>query len=229
MNTESLLTLLQFSDGLFPVGAYAHSFGLESYVQEGVVRDATGVEHFIAAQLECSVAPTDSVIALCSCRAARAGDREACLRLDAALESMRCARELREASRQMGRQTLRVARCLLSPGMVSDFFEAVEEERTPGHHAVAFGMVGSEMGWPPQDMTCAYLYSASSALVNAAIRLFPLGQLAGQQILFRMVPLIARLAAELAGKTETDLWSFAPAQEIAVMRHATLEARLFRS
>ena len=31
MDCEAFLSLLQFSDGLFPVGSYAHSFGLESY------------------------------------------------------------------------------------------------------------------------------------------------------------------------------------------------------
>ena len=29
MNADSLLALLQFSDWLFPTGAYAHSYGLE--------------------------------------------------------------------------------------------------------------------------------------------------------------------------------------------------------
>ena len=35
----ALLTLLQFADGLFPAGGFAHSFGLETYVQDGRVRD----------------------------------------------------------------------------------------------------------------------------------------------------------------------------------------------
>lgn len=43
MNCETLLSLLQFSDGLFPVGMYAHSFGLETYAGDGTIRDAEGV------------------------------------------------------------------------------------------------------------------------------------------------------------------------------------------
>src|SRR2546430_3540313 len=38
MSTDSLLSLLQFTDALFPAGAYAHSFGLEFCVQAGTVR-----------------------------------------------------------------------------------------------------------------------------------------------------------------------------------------------
>ena len=32
---DSFLSLLQFADGLFPAGAYAHSFGLEYLIQSG--------------------------------------------------------------------------------------------------------------------------------------------------------------------------------------------------
>ena len=85
------------------------------------------------------------------------------------------------------------------------------------------------MNWPERKMVSAYLYSASAALVGAALRLMPLGQLAGQKILWKMQPLIAKLAEDAKDKTHEDMWSFAPALEIASMRHALLDARLFRS
>ena len=85
------------------------------------------------------------------------------------------------------------------------------------------------MAWPAKEMAGAYLYSTSAALVGAALRLMPLGQLAGQRILWNVQPLIAHLAEEVQDKTESDIWSFAPALEIASMRHAMLDARLFRS
>jgi urease accessory protein len=130
----------------------------------------------------------------------------------------------------MGRQTLRVANHLLGcHRLLVDFGEAVGKGATPGHHPVVFGIMGGVMVWPPEEMAGAYLYSTSAALVGAALRLMPLGQLAGQRILWNLRPLIARLAAEVQGQTEADLWAFAPALEIAAMRHASLDARLFRS
>jgi urease accessory protein len=65
--------------------------------------------------------------------------------------------------------------------------------------------------------------------VGAALRLLPLGQLAGQRILWNLNPLIVTLAQEAREKHEAEMWSFAPALEIASMRHAFLDARLFRS
>lgn len=227
---DSFLSLLQFTDGLFPAGAYAHSFGLEYYVQSGGVSDAAGVEEFLRAYLQGSAAPSDAVAMLCAARAGKAGDLAACIALDETLDAMKTVSELRDASRQMGRQMLRVVNHLTGQHRIlPDFGEAVRNAATPGHHPVVFGIIGGMMAWPPEEMAAAYLYSTSAALVGAALRLMPLGQLAGQRILWNIRPLIAKLAAELQGKTQADMWTFAPALEIAGMRHATLDARLFRS
>lgn len=236
MNGEAFLSLLQFSDGLFPVGSYAHSFGLETYAADGAIRDANGVERFLLSYLQGSVAPTDAVAALVSRKAAlsgRAARMEQCAIIDRRLDAMKLASELRDASRQMGRQVLRIAANLGEPfalhGLTADLFHAVENEETPGHHAMAFGVVGAALGWPETETAYAYLYSTCSGLVAAALRLLSLGQLAGQRILWALAPSIVRLAEEVQGKDMADFWSFAPGIEIAAMRHETLDARLFRS
>lgn len=226
---QQFLSLLQFADGLFPAGAYAHSFGLEACVQSGEVRDAAGVEEFLRAYLEGSAGPTDTVAAVCARRAVAQKNLESLLALDADLDAMKAARELREASRQMGRQTLRVAMHLSSGPLLDPFGKAVAEGITPGHHPVVLGIIGGEMHWDALEMSGAYLYSTSAALVGAALRLLPLGQLAGQRILWNAKPLITALAKGAQDKSEADIWSFAPALEIASMRHARLDARLFRS
>lgn len=220
MTTDHLLGLLQFGDGLFPAGAYAHSLGLEWYVQAGVINDARGLSAFIAGQLEATAAPCDAA----ALKIARIEPQRA-LDLDGQLDAFKPARELREASRQMGRQTLRVASQLTTAPTVAAFYATVEADATPGHHPVALGLVGSALGWPPTELVTAYLYATAAALANAALRLMPLGQLAGQRVLWELRPLILRLAQDIPA----ELGGFAPALEIAAMRHETLDARLFRS
>jgi urease accessory protein len=226
---DQFLSLLQFTDGLFPAGAYAHSFGLEAYVQSGEVRDAAGVEAFLRAYLEGCAGPTDAVALVCARRAAANEKLASCLALDEMLDAMKAPSELRDASRQMGRQTLRVSTHLPCHPMLEEFGKAVAEEITPGHHPIVFGMIGGILGWEALEMTGAFLYSTSAALVGAALRLLPLGQLSGQHIVWNVRPLIATLAEEAQQKNDQDMWSFAPALEIASMRHTLLDARLFRS
>ncbi len=230
MTIDSFLSLLQFSDGLFPAGAYAHSFGLEYYIQEGRVNDADGVFDFIRASLEGSVATADMLAMLAAHRcAARNGRLDELLMLDAVMEAMKSAEELRGASRQMGRQMIRIAAALSEHELLRSYFLATESDSTPGHHSVCYGVIGGALEWAELDAATAYLYSAASAMAGAALRLLPLGQLRGQQLLWKVRPLISRLASESAGKTTAEMWSFVPGIEVASMRHAQLEARLFRS
>jgi urease accessory protein len=229
MGPEVFLSLLQFADGMFPAGAFAHSMGLETYMRNDPLIGVDDIKALVEVQLESAVAPTDGIVMLLALKAAGRGELDAVFDLDETLDTMKPVAELRSASRQMGRQTARVAAALTEDPRATAFFRHCESERTPGHHAAAFGLAGGIMGWDGTAASCAYLYGAGALMVSAAVKLLPLGQIAGQRILWSLHPLIARLARQTEGKTLDDIWSFAPALEIAAMRHSELEARLFRS
>lgn len=229
MRGESLLSLLQFADGLFPAGAYAHSLGLEKYVDDGRVRDARGAQEFLHSHLRGGAGKIDAVAVVHSLRAARERDLALCLELDQILEATKFAAELRESSRQFGRQTLRILTALIDDPLTRSFFELSEQRRTPAHHAIVYGIAGAVQGWQPAEAARAFLYSSASAVTAAALRLIPLGQLQGQMILHSALSLINTLSDEALEKDICDMEAFAPGLEIAAMRHAYLEARLFRS
>ena len=229
MNTEPLLSLLQFADGLFPAGSHAHSGGLETFASFGLIGDAGGVEEFVRSALEWSIAPCDGVAAVACLRAAAAEDLAACLEIDLRLDAAKAARETREASRQMGRQVLRVAGQMETHPVLDALAGRAALGEIPGHQATAFGVVGAAFGWPALEMVSAYLHCSAAAAVSAALRLMPMGQMAGQRILGNLRPLLCRLAREASESTAEAMWSFAPALEFAAMAHAGLEARLFRS
>jgi urease accessory protein len=229
MTDPRLLSLLHFADSALPTGGYAHSFGLERYCQAGLVRDRHGLERFLLTQLEGATGPCDATAAAGALRALARGDVEACHRLDEELEAMKVVREFREGSRQMGRQTLRVAATLTGDGRLATYLEAVEARRAPGHHAVAFGMTAGALGGEAGAAATALLYSTTALLVGAALRLLPIGQLEGQSVLWSLHPVIARVAREAAERAPGDLWSFTPGQDIQGMLHERMDARLFRS
>lgn len=229
MKPDYFLKLLQFTDGLFPSGAYAHSLGLETYVAGGAVTGIAAVEAIVRAHLVGNAGPADTVAMAGAITAQQAGELARCLTIDRHLDAIKPAAEPRTASRQMGRQTLRIAADLLDQPLLHEFFAAARRDLTPGHHAVAFGMVAGACEWPPHEAALAYLHSTAAAMSGAALRLLPLGQLEGQRLLYRLAPLIAQLAREAIDRPLEEMRSFAPELELATMRHATLEARLFRS
>jgi urease accessory protein len=227
--SDSLLALLQFSDGLFPAGGFAHSLALETYVQDGRVRDAAGLEAFVVAHLEGSAGPADGVAVAVASRLGQRDDIRGLLELDQRLDVMKVVPEFRAASRQMGRQTLRVAAAIGEDPFLVDVERAADDGRSPGHHAVAFGAALGRSGVDAAPAVSAFLYSTAAMLAGAALRLMPLGQLEAQRLVARVRPRIDRLAWHAAAATADDMWSFAPALEIAGMRHAVLDGRLFRS
>jgi len=224
-----LLSLLHFGDSAFPTGGYTHSFGLETYCQSGQVRTREELERFLVAQLEGQTGPCDATAAVGVLRAATSGDLRRCRAVDDTLEAMKVVREFREASRQMGRQTLRVAATLTSDARLVAYAGDVDQALAPGHHAVAYGLAAAALGWPPEAAATAYLYSATALLIGAALRLLPMGQLEGQRVLWALHPVIERVAREAAIRDVDELWSFAPGIELAGIRHASLDMRLFRS
>jgi urease accessory protein len=230
LNTEVLVGLLQFTDGLFPAGGHAHSFGLETYVQDERVVTRDDVRVFVESLLAGSAGPCDAVAAVVAARAGRASDLAGLLTTDARLDAQKPARELREASRQMGRQTLRTALALIEQPALRDFGQEVSAGRTPSHHAVVFGLVGQALRTADEAVAAAFLYQTAVVVVNASLRLLSLGQVDGQKVLWSVRPLVARLAREaVVAGDPAAMWSFNPGIDVASMRHEGLPARLFRS
>jgi urease accessory protein len=232
MTTESplaMLALLQLADGLFPAGAFAHSLGLETYAQDGTITDRSGLEAFVRAHLDGSAGPADAVAVAHAVRSACAGDLSACFELDARLDAMRVVPEFTAASRQMGRQTLRIAGAWNGDPFLLAFAERVESGLTPGHYPVVLGAAAGREGVDPEAAAGGFLYATASMLVNAALRLLPIGQMDGQRVLAGLRPRIAALAAVAVTTGIDDMWSFTPGLELAGLRHAELDRRLFRS
>ena len=66
-------------------------------------------------------------------------------------------------------------------------------------------------------------------LVSAVVRLGPIGQTDGQNILAALLPRLRALAREAASSSLADLGGCAFRSDIASMRHETQYSRLFRS
>src|SRR5262249_45964461 len=128
-----------------------------------------------------------------------------------------------------GRHTGAFAAALGDDLVLSTIARAIDDGLMAGHHASVFGAAAGRGGADAESAAAAYLYSTAALLVGAGLRLLPIGQLDGQRVLAAARPRIARLAAAGACASADDMWTFTPALELAGLRHAGLEMRLFRS
>ena len=228
MNTLSLLKGLRFVDSFFPSGGYAFSGGLEAAVQGGAVRDAEELSRYVVESLTTGMGEREAVAVGMAHEAYVSGVLETAFNADRELEAMKLGRESRTASRQMGRQVMRLAADQRArQPLIEEYLAAVEAEQTPGHLAVTVGLTLAAAGWSKKDTIAAFLYQAATGFVAAAMKLLPIGQREGQRLLECWLGVIEPISLKAAHQQVLQSWS--PIQDIYAMRHNRLESRLFRS
>jgi urease accessory protein len=228
MNTRSLLTGLRFVDSFFPSGGYAFSSGLEAAVQGGAVQNAEELSRYVVESLTTGMGEREAVAVGLAHEAFVSGSLEIAVKADRELEAMKLGLESRTASRQMGRQVIRLAADQLTrQPLIEDYLAAVEAERTPGHLAVSLGLTLAAAGWSKANTIAAFLYQTATGFVAAAMKLMPLGQREGQRLLESWIEVIEQISHNAAHQRVLQSWS--PVQDIYAMRHSLLESRLFRS
>lgn len=228
MNTFSLLNGLRFVDSFFPSGGYAFSSGLEAAVQGGAVRNAEELSRYVVELLTTGIGEREAVAVGLAHEAYSSGLMDNAFTVDRELEAMKLGYESRTASRQMGRQVIRLAASQQARHpLIEDYLAAVEAERTPGHLAVCFGLTLATSGWSKEDSIASFLYQTATGFVAAAMKLLPIGQREGQKLLESWLAVIERVSHDATYQHTLRSWS--PVQDIYAMRHSRLESRLFRS
>lgn len=94
--------LLQINDSLFPIGGYSHSYGLETYIQKGIVHNSELAAEYIRKRLLYNFLYTDFLAVRLAYDAALQEDETAIDELEDQMEASRIPSELREASRKLG-------------------------------------------------------------------------------------------------------------------------------
>jgi urease accessory protein len=228
VDTSSLLKGLRFVDSFFPSGGYAFSSGLEAAVQGGAVRNAEELSLYVVESLTTGMGEREAVAVGLAHDACISGILDVAFSADRELEAMKLGRESRTASRQMGRQVIRMAANQQArQPLIEDYLAVVEAERTPGHLAVSLGLTLAAVGWSKEDTIAAFLYQTATGFVAAAMKLMPIGQREGQRLLESWLGVIERGSHKAAHQRVLQSWS--PVQDIYAMRHSRLESRLFRS
>lgn len=209
-----LLTLAQWLSPAYPLGAFAYSHGIETAIRAGWVATAADLEGWLGDLMRDGSGRADAIwLSL----AFRAGTEAELLELETRARAFAAAAErLREGERQgaaFARTTAAVWGLDLPPLLLP----------------LAVGRAARLMALDPGATCALYLQSFLSNLTSAAVRLVPLGQTEGQQVLANLAPLCTRIAAEAAGARWEDVYSNAFLSDIAAMTHETLTPRLFQS
>jgi urease accessory protein len=209
---RQLLLLLTWMSPAFPIGAFAYSHGLEWAIESGRVSDAESLKEWITDLLTRGSGWNDAVIFARCWEEDAAGLNELALALP-------ISRERHLEVTQLGR-AFRIAASVFAPAVLHD-----DEIAYP----VAAGSACASMGIDRQYALLAYLQGFAAALTSVAVRLVPIGQTAGLDVLRSLAPVIASATERAASATLDDLGAITLLSDIAAMKHETQYSRVFRT
>jgi urease accessory protein len=222
------LSALQLSDTFFPTGLYTLSHGFEAFVQAGLAAKSN-LEELLRDYLESVLGPADGVGLSHAHRAIEGGDLGRLLEVDRRLGALKLVREAREASRRVGRRILATAVTLTPNRLLAEYRAAADGGAAPGNAAVALGAVAAALGIPRRDAVLIELYTFTTSILGAAMRLIRLDHEEAQVILGRLKPLMVRVSEENMDKALEEMRSFAPLIDIMGMAHERATIRMFIS
>ena len=222
----ALVRLLQLASPALPVGAYSYSQGLESACEAKIVRDKDSARHWINDVLRFNIATMEAPILARLFRAWQAEDSDAASYWNQYFLASRETMELRAETEQMGYSLAK----LLLDGKFCDAIRLTSlTDLQPKSFPAAFSFAAVSFSVPMEETLTAYLWTWLENQVIAAVKLVPLGQVAGQSLLFELgqdIPFLIERALSLA---DDELRNFSPGLAILSGQHETQYSRLFRS
>ncbi len=217
----ALLRCLQLSSPGLPVGAYAYSQGLEWAVECGWVTSEATLAGWLREQLHAALGPLDVAVYARLFEAAAAGDDATLARWNEILLAQRETRELRADDCARGAALCRLLRELELAGTPAPDGEV--------SFAAAHALAAVRWQLPLATAAPAYAWAWLEGQVIAGVKLIPLGQAAGQRLLFALGRELPPVVADGLARADDDIGGALPALAIASCRHETQYTRLFRS
>lgn len=215
----ALIRLMAWLSPSFPTGSFAYSAGLEAAFLKGQVTGGEDLKYWLEDLLEQGWIWNDAII----CREAHRMQTEQ-LPMDILQETA----EAIAGSAERYAETLAVgasfrAAAVSWPGAVTS--------NLPARCALplAVGSVGAALGVPVGAVLAAFLQATVSGQIQAALRLAPIGQTKGVELLARLEETILIVTERATAASLDDLCTTTIIAEAVGLQHASLESRIFKS
>ena len=222
----SLVHLLQLASPALPIGGYSYSQGLEWMVETRVVNDAASAQAWIGEMLDVVIAHGEAPVVVRLCTLAQRGQWDDFARWHAWFRASRETSELLAETQQMGGA---LAKLIVDLGVADDAMCDAIDGNVPLTLPGGYALAARALSIDPREAATAYLWSWLENQVLAAVKVVPLGQVAGQKMLLALGKKIPGVVDAAAAMDDDDVTSFAPGLALASARHETQYSRLFRS
>jgi urease accessory protein len=226
---QALLRLQNWLSPAFPNGAYSYSHGLEWAVEVGHVDSRSSLVDWLQADL-CYGSGRNEAIFFGKAYCCTVDNEQAKLAEVAELAAVsRGTAEFALEASQQAAACLETLRKVWPDRFLDWLSDILGERQVPATQAVVVGIRAAREGIPLSLALPTFLHGYVANLVNAGVRLIPLGQTDGQHAIAELEPAILLASTKASDATIDDLGSAAIMVDFASIAHETQYTRLFRS
>ena len=229
MFSDSLLQLLHVSDSALPIGGFSHSSGLETYVQEGSVNDKNSAKEFTVQQLSQNIFYTDAALLSLAYDAASNNDLKTIIELDDICTAVKLPLEIRLASNKLGIRLLKIFENEDGFILANKYSKSILKKDAFGHYCISLGLLSQAMNINKQQALTGFYYGVANGFVTNSVKLIPLGQQDGQEILMSLFPLINELVQKSLQPDKEMIGYCCAGFDLRCMQHEQLYSRLYMS
>jgi urease accessory protein len=225
-NIRELTSLLHLASPALPIGGFSYSQGLEAAVDAHIVYDAATCHNWIEEGLRHVLAVNELPVLAIFLHYWEINDFLELQRLNARFLASRETSELRRETEQMGWSLSQLAAGL---GWGDETHRTLLTKLKPIGLPAAFAFAATAFGADKESLLATYAFNWAENQVTAALKAVPLGQMAGQRILFAMHDFIPEVVYRAGSIAADGICTFAPHLGILAARHENQYSRLFRS
>jgi len=198
-------------------------------VQSSIVKDVATAKTFVTEMLSKSIHYTDAAFVSLAYDATGVNNFIALLSLDEECTAVKLPKEMREASRKIGWRLIKNFQPLCNNELLNEYAKAVKAQEASGHYCIAFGLLASVLNIQKKDALTGFYYNAAAGFITNSVKLIPLSQQHGQEILFSLHPLIEELAEKSLQPDKDLIGLCCSGFDIRSMQHERLYSRLYMS
>nr|WP_315400606.1 urease accessory protein UreF [uncultured Sphingobacterium sp.] len=229
MENKFLGKLLHLSDPTLPIGGFTHSNGLETYVQKEIVHNKATAESYVRHNLWYNLKFNDAALMRLAYDATRNDDLDLLRSLDEECTALKSPKEIREASKKLGVRLYKIFSRYQEQPILNCWGELIKQKKVDSHYCLVYGMLAALLDIPIREALHGYYYNAAITMVTNAVKLVPLGQLDGQDILFYLHDDLMTLCDETL-EVDRDLIGLCNVGfDIRCMQHERLYTRVYIS